>query len=123
MQNNSTHQLIDATGAIIDGADSRDFTHLKVVAGDNAAAPPGIHDHGVHGVAPSIARPRAQLRGALHEPYRERGRWRPGRCVDQTGVGHQVDQHAAQEGVPQEGTREGYAGVHGGGDIRPGNGI
>ena len=37
MQNNSTHQLIDATGAIIDGADSRDFTHLKVVAGDNAA--------------------------------------------------------------------------------------
>lgn len=38
MQNNSTHQLIDATGAIIDGADPRDFTHLKVVAGDNAAA-------------------------------------------------------------------------------------
>jgi RAD51-like protein 3 len=57
------------------------------------------------------------------EPYRERGRWRPGRRVDQTGVGHQVDQHAAQEGVPREGTREGYAGVHGGGDIRPGNGI
>ena len=38
MQNNATHQLIDATGAIIDGADPRDFTHLKVVAGDNAAA-------------------------------------------------------------------------------------
>ena len=38
MQNNSTHQLIDATGEIIDGADPRDFTHLKVVAGGNAAA-------------------------------------------------------------------------------------
>ena len=38
MQNDTEHQLIDATGAIIEGADPRDFTHLKVVAGDNAAA-------------------------------------------------------------------------------------
>lgn len=37
-QNDTDHQLIDATGALIDGADPRDFTHLKVVAGDNAAA-------------------------------------------------------------------------------------
>ena len=38
LQNDTDHQLIDATGAIIEGADPRDFTHLKVVAGDNAAA-------------------------------------------------------------------------------------
>ena len=38
LQNNTDHQLIDATGAIIEGADPREFTHLKVVAGDNAAA-------------------------------------------------------------------------------------
>jgi len=38
LQNDTDHQLIDATGAVIDGADPRDFTHLKVVAGDNAAA-------------------------------------------------------------------------------------
>ena len=38
MQNDSDHQLIDATGTVIEGADPRDFTHLKVVAGDNAAA-------------------------------------------------------------------------------------
>jgi len=38
LQNDTDHQLIDATGAIIDEADPRDFTHLKVVAGDNAAA-------------------------------------------------------------------------------------
>ena len=38
LQNDTHHQLIDATGAIIDGADPRDFTHLKVVTGDNAAA-------------------------------------------------------------------------------------
>ena len=38
LQNDTDHQLIDATGAIIKGADPRDFTHLKVVAGDNAAA-------------------------------------------------------------------------------------
>ena len=37
LQNDSSHQLIDATGAIIEGADPRDFTHLKVVAGENAA--------------------------------------------------------------------------------------
>ena len=37
LQNNTDHQLIDATGAIIEGADPRDFTHLKVVAGENAA--------------------------------------------------------------------------------------
>ena len=38
LQNNANHQLIDATGAVIEGADPRDFTHLKVVAGENAAA-------------------------------------------------------------------------------------
>ena len=38
LQNETDHQLIDASGAIIEGADPRDFTHLKVVAGDNAAA-------------------------------------------------------------------------------------
>ena len=38
LQNDTDHQLIDATGVVIDGVDPRDFTHLKVVAGDNAAA-------------------------------------------------------------------------------------
>ena len=38
LQNDTDHQLIDATGSIIDGADPREFTHLKVVAGYNAAA-------------------------------------------------------------------------------------
>jgi len=38
LQNDTGHQLIDATGAVIDGADPRAFTHLKVVAGVNAAA-------------------------------------------------------------------------------------
>jgi cell division protein FtsQ len=38
LQNDTSHQLIDETGAVIDGADPRDFTHLKVVAGDNSAA-------------------------------------------------------------------------------------
>jgi len=38
LQNDTNHQLIDTTGVVIDGADPRDFTHLKVVAGDNAAA-------------------------------------------------------------------------------------
>jgi len=38
LQSDTEHQLIDATGAVIDGADPRDFTHLKVVAGYNAAA-------------------------------------------------------------------------------------
>jgi len=38
LQNATDHQLIDATGAVIDGADPRDFTHLKIVDGDNAAA-------------------------------------------------------------------------------------
>jgi cell division protein FtsQ len=37
LQTDGAHQLIDNTGTIIDGADPRDFTHLKVVAGDNAA--------------------------------------------------------------------------------------
>ena len=37
LQNDTDHQLIDATGAVIEGADPRDFTHLKVVAGENAA--------------------------------------------------------------------------------------
>ena len=37
LQNDTDHQLIDATGAIIEGADPRDFTHLKVVVGENAA--------------------------------------------------------------------------------------
>jgi len=38
LQTDTEHQLIDETGAIIDGADPREFTHLKVVAGANAAA-------------------------------------------------------------------------------------
>ena len=38
LQNETDHQLIDATGVVIDGADPRDFTHLKVVTGNNAAA-------------------------------------------------------------------------------------
>ena len=38
LQNDTEHQLIDATGTVIDGADPRKFTHLKVVAGYNAAA-------------------------------------------------------------------------------------
>jgi cell division protein FtsQ len=38
LQNDTDHRLIDATGAVIEGADPRDFTHLKVVAGKNAAA-------------------------------------------------------------------------------------
>ena len=38
LQNDKGHQLIDASGAIIEGTDPRDFTHLKVVAGDNSAA-------------------------------------------------------------------------------------
>ena len=37
MQTNGSHQLIDSTGTIINGADPRDYTHLKVVAGNNAA--------------------------------------------------------------------------------------
>ena len=37
LQNDTNHQLIDSTGAIIEGADPRDFTHLKVVVGENAA--------------------------------------------------------------------------------------
>ena len=37
LQNNSKHKLIDPSGAIIDGADPRQFTHLTVVAGDSAA--------------------------------------------------------------------------------------
>lgn len=37
LQNDSTHQLIDVAGVIIDGADPRDFTHLKVVSGKSAA--------------------------------------------------------------------------------------
>ena len=38
LQSDSDHQLIDATGTVIEGADPRDFTHLKVVAGNNSAA-------------------------------------------------------------------------------------
>ena len=38
LQNDTDHQLIDVTGAVIEGADPRHFTHLKVVAGNNAAA-------------------------------------------------------------------------------------
>lgn len=38
LQNESAHQLIDAAGTIIDGADPTDFTHLKVVSGADAAA-------------------------------------------------------------------------------------
>ena len=33
LQNNDKHKLIDRTGAIIDGADPSQFTHLPVVAG------------------------------------------------------------------------------------------
>jgi cell division protein FtsQ len=38
LQNDSDHQLIDATGTVIEGADPRDFTHLKVVVGKNSGA-------------------------------------------------------------------------------------
>ena len=38
LQKDSGHLLIDANGTIIEGADPSAFTHLKVVAGDNAAA-------------------------------------------------------------------------------------
>ena len=38
LQNHTDHQLIDKTGTVIKGADPRDFTHLKVIAGKNAAA-------------------------------------------------------------------------------------
>ena len=38
LQNDTDHQLIDATGTVIKGADPGNFTHLKVVAGNNAAA-------------------------------------------------------------------------------------
>jgi len=37
LQNNDQHKLIDRSGAIIDGADPGHFTHLTVVAGENAA--------------------------------------------------------------------------------------
>ena len=37
LQNNGKHKLIDRSGAIIDGADPSQFTHLIVVAGKNAA--------------------------------------------------------------------------------------
>ena len=37
LQNNGKHKLIDSSGAIIDGADPSQFTHLTVVAGKNAA--------------------------------------------------------------------------------------
>jgi cell division protein FtsQ len=37
LQNNGEHKLIDRSGAIIDGADPSQFTHLTVVAGKNAA--------------------------------------------------------------------------------------
>ena len=37
LQNNGKHKLIDRSGAIIDGADPSQFTHLTVVAGKNAA--------------------------------------------------------------------------------------
>ncbi|MGB1899690.1 MAG: cell division protein FtsQ/DivIB [Candidatus Puniceispirillaceae bacterium] len=37
LQNKDKHKLIDRSGAIIDGADPRQFTHLPVVAGDSAA--------------------------------------------------------------------------------------
>jgi cell division protein FtsQ len=37
LQNNDKHKLIDRSGAIIDGADPSQFTHLTVVAGDSAA--------------------------------------------------------------------------------------
>ena len=38
LQNDSDHQLIDSTGTVIEGADPRDFTHLKVVVGKNSGA-------------------------------------------------------------------------------------
>ncbi len=37
LQNDGKHKLIDRSGAIIDGADPSQFTHLTVVAGKNAA--------------------------------------------------------------------------------------
>jgi cell division protein FtsQ len=37
LQNDGKHKLIDHSGAIIDGADPSQFTHLTVVAGKNAA--------------------------------------------------------------------------------------
>ncbi len=37
LQNNGEHKLIDHSGAIIEGADPSQFTHLTVVAGKNAA--------------------------------------------------------------------------------------
>ncbi|MBL6780326.1 MAG: FtsQ-type POTRA domain-containing protein [Alphaproteobacteria bacterium] len=37
LQNKDKHKLIDRSGAIIDGADPSQFTHLTVVAGDSAA--------------------------------------------------------------------------------------
>ena len=37
LQNKDKHKLIDRSGAIIDGADPRQFTHLPVVTGDSAA--------------------------------------------------------------------------------------
>jgi cell division protein FtsQ len=37
LQNKDKHKLIDRTGAIIDGVDPSQFTHLPVVAGDSAA--------------------------------------------------------------------------------------
>ena len=37
LQNNGKHKLIDRSGAIIDGADPSQFTHLTVIAGKNAA--------------------------------------------------------------------------------------
>ncbi|MDC3234428.1 FtsQ-type POTRA domain-containing protein [Candidatus Puniceispirillum sp.] len=37
LQNNGNHKLIDRSGAIIDGADPSQFTHLTVIAGKNAA--------------------------------------------------------------------------------------
>ena len=37
LQTDASHQLIDVAGEIIRGADPRNFTHLKVVAGANAA--------------------------------------------------------------------------------------
>ena len=36
LQNNDKHKLIDRSGAIIDGADPSQFTHLTVVAGEDA---------------------------------------------------------------------------------------
>ena len=37
LQNSGNHKLIDRSGAIIDGADPSQFTHLTVVTGKNAA--------------------------------------------------------------------------------------